>query len=228
VFLATSAPNSPACDRAAYYIVMGDYTRALRQLDGVRTAGGSLAANENLRGLALMLSGDPKKAIDVFDRAIASDPTLLEARFNRGVALLKLGENARASAEFEKIALDEHNLLRASAAYHNAVALDRLGRTADALVWADRALALDNNFDAAMLLSASLSERRNDVETAARGYLAYLRRHPQSTAAMLRMGVCAQRANRLDVAAAYLKRVIEAAPNSTEAAEARKFLLMWE
>jgi tetratricopeptide (TPR) repeat protein len=228
VFLATAAPNSPACDRAAYYIVMGDYARALRQLDGVRTTGGSIAANENLRGLALMLSGDPKKAIDVFDRAIASDPTLLEARFNRGVALLKLGENARASAEFEKIALDEHNLLRASAAYHNAVALDRLGRTADALVWADRALALDNNFDAAMLLSASLSERRNDVETAARGYLAYLRRHPQSTAAMLRMGVCAQRANRLDVAAAYLKRVIEAAPNSTEAAEARKFLLMWE
>jgi tetratricopeptide (TPR) repeat protein len=228
VFLATSAPNSPACDRAAYYIVMGDYTRALRQLDGVRTAAGSIAANENLRGLALMLSGDPKKAIDVFDRAIASDPALLEARFNRGVALLKLGQNAQAAAAFEKIALDEHNLLRASAAYHNAVALDRLGRTADALVWADRALALDNNFDAAMLLSASLSERRNDIETAARGYLAYLRRHPQSTAAMLRMGVCAQRANRLDVAAAYLKRVIEAAPNSTEAAEARKFLLMWQ
>lgn len=228
MFLATSAPNSPACDRAAYYIVMGDYARALRQLDGVRTAGGSIAANDNLRGLALMLSGDPKKAIDVFDRAIASDPALLEARFNRGVALLKLGENAQASAAFEKIALDEHNLLRASAAYHDAVALDRLGRTADALVWADRALALDNNFDAAMLLSASLSERRNDIETAARGYLAYLRRHPQSTAAMLRIGVCAQRANRLDVAATYLKRVIEAAPNSTEAAEARKFLLMWE
>lgn len=207
---------------------MGDYARALRQLDGVRTAGGSIAANDNLRGLALMLSGDPKKAIDVFDRAIASDPALLEARFNRGVALLKLGENAQASAAFEKIALDEHNLLRASAAYHDAVALDRLGRTADALVWADRALALDNNFDAAMLLSASLSERRNDIETAARGYLAYLRRHPQSTAAMLRIGVCAQRANRLDVAATYLKRVIEAAPNSTEAAEARKFLLMWE
>lgn len=207
---------------------MGDYARALRQLDGVRTAGGSIAANDNLRGLAVMLSGDPKKAIDVFDRAIASDPALLEARFNRGVALLKLGENAQASAAFEKIALDEHNLLRASAAYHDAVALDRLGRTADALVWADRALALDNNFDAAMLLSASLSERRNDIETAARGYLAYLRRHPQSTAAMLRIGVCAQRANRLDVAATYLKRVIEAAPNSTEAAEARKFLLMWE
>lgn len=175
-----------------------------------------------------MLSGDARKALDVFDGVIASDPTMIEARFNRGVALLKLGETAKASAEFEKIALDEHNLLRATAAYHNALALDRLGRLADALVWADRALALDNNFDAAMLLSGSLSERKGDVETAARSYLAYLRRHPESTVAMLRIGVCAQRANRLDVAKAYLKRVIEAAPDSVEAAEARTFLIMWE
>jgi tetratricopeptide (TPR) repeat protein len=175
-----------------------------------------------------MLSGQPAKAIDVFDGLIASDPTAIEARFNRAVALLKLGENAKASAEFEKIALDEHNLLRASAAYHDALALDRLGRLNDAQLWADRALALDNNFDAAMLLSGSISERRGDIEPAARSYLAYLRRHADSTAAMLRLGICAQRANRIDVAQTYLKRVVKLAPDSAEAAEARKFLIMWE
>jgi tetratricopeptide (TPR) repeat protein len=175
-----------------------------------------------------MLSGEPAKAIPVFDRVIASDPTAIEARFNRAVALLKLGENGKASAEFEKIALDEHNLLRASAAYHDALALDRLGRLDDAQLWADRSLALDNNFDAAMLLSGSISERRGDIETAARSYLAYLRRHADSTAAMLRLGICAQRANRLDVAQTYLKRVVKLAPDSAEAAEARKFLIMWE
>jgi tetratricopeptide (TPR) repeat protein len=175
-----------------------------------------------------MLSGEPAKAIPVFDRVIAPDPTAIEARFNRAVALLKLGENAKASAEFEKIALDEHNLLRASAAYHDALALDRLGRLDDAQLWADRSLALDNNFDAAMLLSGSISERRGDIETAARSYLAYLRRHADSTAAMLRLGICAQRANRLDVAQTYLKRVVKLAPDSAEAAEARKFLIMWE
>ncbi len=208
--------------------MLGDYARALQQLDGIRGSGGSTAANENLRGLALMLSGDAKKAVEVFDRAIASDPAMIELRFNRAVALLKLGDAAGASQEFEKIALDEHNLLRASAAYHNALALDRLGRTADALTWADRALALDNSFDAALLLSGLLSERIGNVKVAARSYLAYLRRHPDSTAAMLRLGICAQRANRLDVATTYLKRVVAAAPDSPEATEARKFLIMWE
>jgi tetratricopeptide (TPR) repeat protein len=221
VLLATTA--APGCDRAAYYISLGDYSRALRQLEGVR--GGS---NENLRGLALMLSGDVKKAMQVFDALIAADPTAIEARFNRAVALLKLGENAKASAEFEKIALDEHNLLRATAAYHKALALDRLGRLGEAQTWADRAIALDNGFDAAMLLAGTISERRGELEAAARSYLAYLRRHPDSTAALLRLGICAHRANRLDVAGTYLKRVIAAAPNSAEAAEARKFLIMWE
>ncbi len=226
MFLAVN--SSPACDRAAYYVASGDYARALKQLEGVRASGASTAANENLRGLALMLSGDPKKAIAVFDGVIASDPTMIEARFNRAVALLKIGENARASAEFEKIAFDEHNMLRASAAYHDALALDRMGRTADAIVWADRSLALDNTFDSATLLSAALRERAGQIDAAARAYFAYLQRHPDSVDAMLRFGICAQRADRLDVARTYLRKVIALAPDSLEAAEARKFLVMWE
>ena len=175
-----------------------------------------------------MMSGDPRKAVAVFDGVLAADPNAVEARFDRGVALLKLGENANASAEFERIARDEHNALRASAAYHNALALDRLGRLDDAQTWAGRALALDNHFDAALLLSGSIDERRGDLESAARAYLAYLRQHPASTAAMLRLGVCAGRAGRRDVATTYLRKVVAAAPDSAEAVEARKFLVMWE
>lgn len=181
-----------------------------------------------MRGLAMMLAGDPKGAIAVFDAVIAAEPSMIEARFNRAVALLKLGENAKASMEFEKIAFDEHNLLRASAAYHDALALDRLNRTADALVWADRAVALDQNFDAAHLLCGALHERAGQVEAAARSYHTYLERHPDSTAALLRFGICAQRANRLDLARTYLQKVIKLAPDSTDAAEARKYLVMWE
>ena len=226
MFLAVS--SSPACDRAAYYLAKGEYAAALRQLEGVRAAGTSSAANENMRGLALLLTGDTKKAIAVFDSVIAADPTLVEARFNRGVALLKIGENAKASTEFEKIAFDEHNMLRASAAYHDALALDRMNRTADALVWADRAVALDNNFDSAILLSGALHERAGQIEPAARAYHRYLERHPDSTAALLRFGICAQRSDHLDLARTYLPRVVKLAPDSTDAAEARKFLVMWE
>ena len=56
----------------------------------------------------------------------------------------------------------------------------------------------------------------------------YLERHPDSTAALLRFGICAQRADRIELARTYLKRVIALAPDSTDAAEARKFLVMWE
>ena len=176
----------------------------------------------------MMLSGDIGGAIGVFDRAASMDPTLIEARFNRAVALLKLGQNEKASAEFERIAFDQHNMLRASAAYHDALALERMGRVSDAITWADRALALDNDFDSARLLAGALRERAGQVETAARSYLAYLQRHPDSPSAMLRFGICAQRADRIDVARAYLKKVIAVAPDSAEAVEARKFLVMWE
>lgn len=175
-----------------------------------------------------MMSGQVAESIAVFDALIAANPELVEARFNRGIAELKLGRPEKASADFSAIALDEHNLLRASAAYHNALALDRLGRAAEAQVWADRAVALDNDFDAARLLSGVFRERAGDLTGAARTYLEYLKRHPDSTAAMLRLGVTAQRAGRSDVAMTYLKRVISEAPDSPEAVEARKFLILWE
>lgn len=223
-----SSHAGPACDRAAYYIVLGQYDSALRQLDGARASGNSSAANENLRGVALMMSGHVAESAAVFDGVVRDDPALIEARFNRGVAELKLGQPARASADFEAIANDERSMLRASAAYHNALALDRLGRSAEASEWIDRAIALDNDFDAARLLSGVFRERSGDLTGAARIYLDYLKRHPDSTVAMLRLGVSAQRAGRADVAATYLKRVIAEAPDSIEAVEARKFLVLWE
>ena len=225
---AASSTQATACDSATYYVTLGEYDRALKQLEGARASGTSSAANENLRGVALMMSGRVAESISVFDGVIASDPALVEARFNRGIAELKLDQPEKASADFTAIATNEHNLLRASAAYHNALALDRLGRTAEAQVWVDRAVALDNDFDAARLLSGVFRERAGDLTGAARTYLEYLKRHPQSTAAMLRLGVTAQRAGRSDVATTYLKHVISEAPDSPEAIEARKFLIMWE
>lgn len=175
-----------------------------------------------------MLRGDPAKAVPVFESALKMNPTLAEARFNRAVALLKMKELAKASADFEHIANDEKSALRATAAYHNAVALDRLGRAADAETWLSRTIELDPRFDPAMLYIGVLRERRGDLQGAGRAYLDYLKRNPDSTAAMLRLGVSAQRAGRTDVAKNYLQKVIDLAPESAEATEARKFLVMWE
>ena len=45
---------------------------------------------------------------------------------------------------------------------------------------------------------------------------------------MLRFALTAQRAGFSEVARKYLQQVVAAAPSSSEAEEARKFLVMWE
>ena len=210
------------------YILQGRYDAALQQLEGARSSGASPAGVENLRGLALLLRGDLPKALASFDRALQLEETLTEARLNRGIALLRTGAYAKASRDLERVAADERSRLRADAAYHNAIALDRLGRTADAGAWLDRALQLDPKLDAALLYAGMLRERQGDLQGAGRAYLDYLKAHPDSPTALLRFGVSAQKAGRAEVARTYLQKVIAAAPQSYESIEARKFLVMWE
>ena len=141
---------------------------------------------------------------------------------------MKNNDLVRASQEFAAIASDEKTRLRASAAYHAALSLDRLKKSDDAQKWLARALEIDPRLDAAVLYSGVLHERRGDLQAAGRAYADYLKRNPDSTVAMLRFGISAQRAGFADTARNYLRRVIERAPNSPEALEARKFLVMWE
>jgi tetratricopeptide (TPR) repeat protein len=222
------AQSQSACDRSVYYILRGQYDAALRQLDGAKSAGKSEAEVENLRGLALLLSGDAAKALVSFDHSLALQPKLQEARFNRALALLRLNEPAKASSDLEAIWADESSQLRPEAAYHNGIALDRLGRDAEAETWLTRALASNPKLDGALLYMGSLRERRGDTQGAGRAYFDYLKLHPDSTIAALRFGIVAQRAGRIEVARTYLKGVIDKAPDSAEAVEARKYLVMWE
>ncbi len=186
----------------------------------------AVAANE--RGLAYLVAGDFAKAIASFDDALKADRNLEQARLNRGIALLRGGQLARAVADLEALANDEHSLLRADAAYHLAIALDRQGRASDAETWLDRAMKLDNDLDAALLYAGILRERRGDLQGAGRAYLDYLKKHPDSAVALLRFGVAAQKSGRIDTAKTYLQRVVALAPQSAEAVEARKWLVMWE
>lgn len=222
------APSSKVCDRSVAYILAGRYDAALQQLEGAKSSGASPAGVENLRGLSFMLAGELPKAMASFERALQLDPSLGEARFNRAIAFLRTNESAKASAELEKLATDEASPLRADAAYHNAIALDRLGRAADAEIWLERAQKLDPRLDAALLYAGALRERRRDWQGAGRAYLDYLKAHPDSIEALLRFGISAQRAGRADVAKPYLERVIALVPGSPEAVEARKFLVMWD
>lgn len=186
------------------------------------------ADTANRRGLSQMVAGDLTKALASFNEALRLDARLEQARLNRGITFLRQGQTAKAIADLEALANEEHSLVRGDAAYHLALALDRVGRAAEAETWLDRAMKLDEKLDGALLYMGLLREKRGDLQNAGRAYLDYLKTHPESTVALLRFGVSAQKAGRADVARSYLKRVVELAPQSAEAAEARKFLVLWE
>jgi protein O-GlcNAc transferase len=209
-------------------ILRGNYDAALKQLEGAKTSGAAPAEIENLRGLALLLEGEIAKAMAAFDKALALQPDLQAARFNRGLAHLRNHAYAKAAADLEPVYADEHGPLRADAAYHLGIAYDRLGRATEAETWLDRALKLDSTLDAALLYVGMLRERRGELQGAGRAYLDYLALHPESLSAKLRFGISAHKAGRIDTAKKYLDQVIAAAPRSDEAIEARKFLVMWE
>ena len=174
------------------------------------------------------MRGDHAKALASFEQALKLNPRLEAAHLNRALTYLRANEPAKALPDLDVLWADEHAALRADAAYHYGIALDRLGRAAEAETWLDRALTLDPSLDSALLYVGALRERRDDLQGAGRAYLDYLGKHPDSVAAMLRLGVSAQKAGRADVAKTYLEKVIAAAPDSGEADEARKFLVLWE
>ena len=177
-----------------------------------------------------MMSGDLKGAAAAFDSAVNLDGSLVEPRFNRAVVALRAGDTKRAGDDFAKLesANDLRASLRPQVAYHRALALDRSGDAHGAEAALERALAVDPQFAPAMLYTGLLREKRRDLQGAVRSYLDYLKIHPESTAAMLRVGIVAQRAGRTDVGVTYLRKVVEKAPTSPEGIEARKYLVMWE
>ena len=217
-----------SCDRVVQSILHGNYQRALMQLEGAPSPGRSEAERANLRGLAMMLGGDAKKSLDDFNLALELQPSLAEAHLNRGIAYMRLADFVRASRDFETVWSDPKSSLRARAAYHDALSMDAMKRAADAETWINRALEADPSFDDAILFSALLHERRGDLQGAGKAYKSYLDKHPESIVAMLRFAISAQRSGFADTARKYLEKVIAAAPDSQEAEEARKFLIMWE
>ena len=175
-----------------------------------------------------MAGGDLAKAIASFDEALRLDSRFEQARLNRGITHFRAGQMTRALADLEAAADDEHSTVRGDAAYHLALVLDRLGRAAEAEAWLERALKLDNDLHEAILQLGILRERRGDLQNAGRAYLEYLNARPDSPVALLRFGIAAQKSGRADVARSYLQRVVALAPQSPQAMEARKYLVLWE
>lgn len=205
----------------------GRYAEAIASVVAIEKSGTTDANLSNTRGVAELMRGRLEEAMAAFDKAIALDGDLLEARFNRGIALLRLKRYGDAASEFQAVYDRPDHDLRARAAFHQALADDAAGQVDDAQAWLKRALALDPGLDDATLYLGVTYERKHAFGEAGKLYRAYLDKHPDSLVATLRFGVAAHRAGFHETAAKYLRQVVERAPDSLEAAEARPLLVMW-
>ncbi|WP_374440468.1 tetratricopeptide repeat protein [Stella sp.] len=79
----------------------GRFAAALAELDRVMAAEPAGAELCNERAILLMMSGRTEEAVAEFDRALVLQPDFVAPRFNRSLALLRLGDFRRGWAEYE-------------------------------------------------------------------------------------------------------------------------------
>jgi tetratricopeptide (TPR) repeat protein len=85
-----------------------DYYGAIHILDEILESGRRFADVYHLRGLSLSLLGQPEKALEDFDRALAVNPRYVDALVHRGVILVEVGRSAEADASFQRAAALGH------------------------------------------------------------------------------------------------------------------------
>lgn len=98
------------------------------------------------RGILRVRSGDVRAGIADFDAAIERDPTIAEAWFNRGVALMRTQGPEQALPSFNQ-AVERATNRPALAHFGRAVALEALGDTRGAYADYQRASQLDPEWD---------------------------------------------------------------------------------
>ena len=228
---AAHAQEVPFCHPGIRQLLRGDSAGAIRTLRP--DAASASAATDDLssltaRGVAALIEGNLEEASALLGRAVEIAPSADNARYNRGLARLASSDLAGAAEDFELVASLESSQLGARAAYHRALVSAHRSDWRSAEAWSQRALQLDSLLpDARLMLGYSL-ERQNKWAAAGQEYKTFVADYPSATWAMVRFAVTAMRAGFPETARAWLRRASQADPDSAEAVEARKYLVMLE
>lgn len=88
-------------DRAKQHFELKDYHGAVHLLEELIREGRAFADAHHLLGLSYHLVGQPERALECFDRALALNDRYVEAHVHRGVVLAELGRDEEASIAFQ-------------------------------------------------------------------------------------------------------------------------------
>jgi tetratricopeptide (TPR) repeat protein len=166
-------------------------------------------------GLALAGLRRFEEAIASYDRALAVQPTFVEALCNRANALAELGRDAEALASYDRaLALQSDH---ANALFNRGGVLLRLGRPDDALASYDGAVAARRDFVEAWFNRGVLLQERGRREEALASYEQTLALRSDHADAHCNYGVVLQELGRHDEAIASYDRALAARPDYAEA-----------
>ena len=137
-------------------------------------------------GTILQAQGRAVDALAQYDRALALDPALDDAKFNRGTVLASLGRHEDAAACFADIV--RRDPAQADAHHRCGMALHALGRRPEAIERYGAALALAPHAVEVRYHLGNALREEGDFRAAADAYRDVLARRPQDAAARNNLG----------------------------------------
>lgn len=175
-------------------------------------------------GLALLMQGKVKEALDEFDRAVVLDSEKALYRIHRGAARTELGRYAEAENDFlvaEASPIPEDRL---DVAINHGRLHQRQGDYARAEMDFSAALARDARSFAALVGRGVARESKGNLAGAAEDYLEAVKVQPKSAEANLRLGLALVTLKKVQLGRRYLERTIELDPSGDAGAKARLLL----
>lgn len=174
----------------------------------------------NQLGLAELVAGQPARAVEHFTRALQLAPAFSDARNNRGIAYLQLGQYALAEMDLLQALADRYYPNRAGVFFNlGALHLAR-GNLSAAEENLRRAVGPTGPIEAYLLLG-QVEERLGKLELAESALRDGVARAPERADTLFALALFLERRGRSGEAKTYFERIVTLAPNSGEAAEAR-------
>jgi Flp pilus assembly protein TadD len=174
----------------------------------------------NLIGMAELQKGDNARAIESFNKALMLAPKYSDARNNRAAAYVQLGQYAMAETDFLSVLADDTYANRAGVYFNLGSLYFARGNLAGAEENLRRATRGAGPVEAYFMLG-EVEEKLGKSAAAESSYREAMSRAPERADIILGLAKFLVAHGRRDEARTLLHRIIELAPNSPEARQAR-------
>ena len=175
-------------------------------------------------GVALLMQGKVKEALEPFDKAVKLTPDQGRYRVHRGMARTELGRYGEAEEDFLVADVSPNPDDRFDAQVHRGRLRQRQGDYAGAEVEFSGALSHDPKSFEAFVGRGSSREAIGNYSGAAEDYLEAVRLQPKSPEANLRLGLVLVTMKKNALGRRYLERTVELDPSGDTGAKARLLL----